>query len=428
MTLPNLTKTLFPLEGEKPGFDAPGDYGANTWVMIAGSITGMIGLPFAYGKPTTVPSMPKLPAHGAVVSAAVSAILFLFGLGMGPAMEEPFVEEDPHFEKFGDFSEEVGKVFVEWIFQAYSNIYDTYFHTPAGENPPENVDADALSDLLAGGKMIRPWSALPKEVDSEMQGKMTNRFLSPIVNLAYQRNRIFLIKIPNGGLEFWKHSDQDKSETKRTSALWDPCGDWRSHLDEDVKAGYGYHPSFETAEPKDKARAIWYPYGADNRAVCGEDGSGYAFFAWSDHSETSFTDFGWTEMENRGLMMQDVVEQSVASQDANGYLGGESETLEDRVSIMADNSEAAIEDPTVWDFWNLAICDLTNENDEGPNLLHVEDCSEYDLPPGASGGATMGPSCIKYGIRERCSRQKDKNGADFPFTLEDGEGDGPKDK
>ena len=374
--------------------------------------------------------------------------MFLVGLGLGPATAEPFVEDDPHFTKFGEFSEEVGNSFVEWMYKGYSAVYDTYFHTPSGENPPDNADKDNLMGLLSEGQFIRPWSSPPDEPDGEMQGSMTNRFLSPIVNLAYLRNKVFLVKVPAGGLEFWKHKDTDYTHTKRESAIWDPCG-------ERMPGGYGIRTSFITSERKPPHDKEWFEYGAEKRAVCYEDGSGVAFvsypvilshsittssareahtlylirtliisaklthdqqFKWHRDADEAFTDFGWNEMENRGLKMEQVVEKSIEHQDKHGFFGNP-DNLGDRLKEMDEGLDQLLDNNAAIDFWNLAVCDMTQFNDEGPGLVRVEGCSmDYFKEPYWRFVAAY--SCINVGIRDRCAKHiRDKNDKEFPYQL-----------
>ena len=54
----------------------------------------------------------------------------------------------------------------------------------------------------------------------------------------------------------------------------------------------------------------------------------------------------------------------------------------------------------MWDFWNLAVCDLSDTNDEGPGLIRLEDCE----PDHFLGDSYVRPRCLNQAIRDRCAK------------------------
>lgn len=296
------------------------------------------------------------------------------------------------------------------IYSSYTAVFDQFFVS----KPSKPVDIDHTLAIFSGGGLI-PRDEAQRTINSfeTIQDDLENTFLAPLVNLAWQRQQVFIIKMPKGGIEFWRHRDKDLLNPygeDRTSVTYDPCRKGEGDI--------GWRRSFRTSERKEPTE--WTKLGDQKRYACHEEErNGYAFMAWNGGWERAWDDYGFGEMNERGLKLDRIADKAWTNQNIFGFNGGVPDTWEQKLEDMSDTAGAFMNNPSALEFWNIPVCDLTAAHDTQMGLIPVEGCQQK-FRGGFSGNNQYLDEwvCINQGIRNWCkANMKDKNGNGWPFDL-----------
>lgn len=212
--------------------------------MIAG---GIIGIIFSFFPPFWSGAT---AAWGSVAAGISGGILWQVGLSLGPPLTHA-MEQDPHFKLWTDFSDDVADAYLQPVLQALANIFDGFFVDTLEGDAVKN--ATALQDIFEGGAFMQPIMSQGIK-DARKSDLQANAFLAPVINLAWQSQQLYIIKLPDGGILAEKDDDM--------SIEYDPCGDHDGHW-----RGSGLWFDY-TKDKRD-----WHDMPADyKRSVCTDDG------------------------------------------------------------------------------------------------------------------------------------------------------------
>lgn len=217
--------------------------------MIAG---GIIGLIFSFFPPFWTGAG---AAYGAMAAGVSGGILWQIGLALGPPLTHA-VEQDPHFTFWADFSADVADTYIKPVLQVLGDIFDAFFVNQLEGDSVKN--ATALQDIFKEGSFMQPLVAQGIR-DVRRSDLQTDSFLAPVINHAWQQQKLYIVKLPKGGLYVERDDDYNMA--------YAPCsghgGDWQ---------GKGYW--FDYMPDKRDWHAMPADYG---RCVCTEYDGDYIF-------------------------------------------------------------------------------------------------------------------------------------------------------